>query len=128
MQNQHVDAVEVLVRRCELAHLLGRRMDLISTQAHYTKPRIRRTGFAVLNLHIAESVIAEPRMPGLHSAAAQRVRIPLRAPGTSLPRKPILVEKFARDQFHYGTAPPADCDLRPTGKILSQIVDRDSRL
>src|ERR1700722_632026 len=103
-------------------------MNLISAQAQDAKLRLRRAGVAALNLHIAESVIAEPRMPRLSSTAAQGIRIPLRTAGASLPRKAILVEQFARDQLYHGSALATDRDLRPAGKVLSQVVDRDPRL
>ena len=77
-QNQHVDAIEHLVGRREVSYLLRRRMHRFSAQAHHARAAFR----SALHLNVAESVIAEARMPGFNALpgahTAQRVRKPLR--------------------------------------------------
>ena len=65
-QNQQMNAIEHLVRRCECAYRLRSAVYRLPAQAHYARP------CRALHLNVTESVVAESRMPGFNALADLR--------------------------------------------------------
>ena len=85
----------------------------------------------LLHLNIAESVVAETRMPLLHAFPLQHIgeRIPIlrKGVGAALGDQAVRIQQFARDHGDPRPAPPSEGDLRPAGEILPQVVDGNPR-
>src|SRR5208337_892818 len=87
---------------------------------------IRDLGIA-FHLDVAEAVIGEAGMPGFLAAAFQGVGEILGAARASLGDEAFSVKQFTRGKTDRGPGLSAHGDLRPAGKILSKVVNVDSR-
>src|SRR5579884_2817209 len=78
------------------------------------------------DLKIAEAVVAEALMPVLNTRTLQRVAEPFRAAGTSLGDEAGGIEQFAGNDFDARPSRAPNCNLRPAGHVLSQVIDIDT--
>src|SRR5580704_13157962 len=76
-----------------------------------------------LHLDPPETVVAETRMPTFFALALERVTEPLWRSRAALRHCPICIQQIARRHLHNSTLRAPHRDLRPSGDILSQIVD-----